>query len=131
MELLNALNKYDAITTEKNDSLLKETFIDLILLLAPCAPHFTEEIWEQLGNKKSIFNANYPVCDEKWLVKDEIEVAVQVNSKIKCKMMVPAKITEDEVKDLISKDEKILPFIDGKVIKKIIIIPGRLINIIV
>ena len=131
MELLNAINKYDAIPTEKNDSLLKETFIDLLLLLAPCAPHFCEEVWEQLGNKKSIFNANYPVCDEKWLVKDEIEVAVQVNSKIKCKMMVAAKITEDEVKDLIAKDEKLSQFIEGKVIKKIIIIPGRLINIIV
>ncbi len=131
MELLNALNKYDLIEGEKNDKLFKETFIDLMLLLAPCAPHFAEEIWEQLGNKKSIFNANYPVYEEKWLVKDENEVAVQVNSKIKTKIIIPNDITEDEIKEILYKDEKILPFIEGKQIKKLIIIPRRLINIIV
>lgn len=131
MELLNALNKYDLIEGEKNDKLFKETFVDLMLLLAPCAPHFAEEIWEQLGNKKSIFNANYPVYEEKWLVKDENEVAVQVNSKIKTKIIIPNDITEDEIKEILYKDEKILPFIEGKQIKKLIIIPRRLINIIV
>ena len=131
MELLNALNKYDLIDGEKNDKLFKETFIDLLLLLAPCAPHFAEEIWEQLGNKKSIFNANYPVCEEKWLVKDENEVAVQVNSKIKTKIVIPNDITEDEIKEILYKDEKVLPFIEGKQIKKLIIIPRRLINVIV
>jgi leucyl-tRNA synthetase len=131
MELLNALNKYDLIEGEKNDKLFKDTFIDLLLLLAPCAPHFAEEIWEQLGNKKSIFIANYPVCDEKWLVKDENEVAVQVNSKIKTKIVIPNDITEDEIKEILYKDEKVLPFIEGKQIKKLIIIPRRLINVIV
>ena len=131
MELLNALNKYDLIEEEKNEKLFKETFIDLMLLLAPFAPHFAEEIWEQLGNKKSIFNANYPVYEEKWLVKDENEVAVQVNSKIKTKIVIPNDITEDEIKEILYKDEKILPFIEGKQIKKLIIIPRRLINIIV
>ena len=131
MELLNALNKYDSIEGEKNDKLFKQTFIDLILLLAPCAPHFTEEIWEMLGNKKSIFLAQYPVAEEKWLVKDENEVAVQVNSKIKTKIVIPNGITEDEIKEILLKDDKVAPFIEGKEIKKIIIIPRRLINVIV
>ena len=131
MELLNALNKYDAIEGEKNDKLFKQTFIDLILLLAPCAPHFCEEIWEMFGNKKSIFTASYPVEEEKWLVKDENEVAVQVNSKIKTKIVIPNGITEDEIREILLKDDKVAPFIEGKEIKKIIIIPRRLINVIV
>jgi len=131
MEFLNALNKYDAIDGEKNGKLLKDCFADLVLILAPCAPHVAEEIWEQLGNKKSIFTASYPVCEEKWLVKDENEVAVQVNSKIRTKIMIPNEITEEEIKEILYKDEKVLPFIEGKEIKKIIIIPKRLVNVIV
>ena len=82
-------------------------------------------------NKKSIFTEDYPVCEEKWLVKDENEVAVQVNSKIKTKIVIPNDITEDEIKEILYKDEKVLPFIEGKEIKKLIIIPRRLINVIV
>ncbi len=131
MELLNALNKYDTLEGEKNDKLFKNTFIDLLLLLAPCAPHFSEEIWESLGNKKSIFTEDYPVTEEKWLVKDENEVAVQVNSKIKTKIVIPNDITEEEILKILLVDEKVAPFIVGKQIKKLIVIPRRLINVIV
>ena len=131
MEYLNALNKYDTADDEKNIKLFKECFSDFILLLAPFAPHFSEEIWEQLGNKKSVFLSSYPEVEEKWLVKSENEVAVQVNSKIKTKIMLPAEATEDEIKELLLNNEALKPFISGKEIKKLIIIPKRLINIIV
>ena len=131
MEYLNALNKYDTADGEKNIKLFKECFSDFILLLAPFAPHFSEEIWEQLGNKKSVFLSSYPEVEEKWLVKSENEVAVQVNSKIKTKIMLPAEATEDEIKELLLNNEALKPFISGKEIKKLIIIPKRLINIIV
>lgn len=129
MELLNALTKYDALEV-KNNAVFKDCIRTLVLLLAPCAPHFAEELWEQMGNKTSIFNAKYPECDEKALVLDEIEVAVQINSKMKTKMMVPNGVTEEIARELIAKDEKLTSELTGKQIVKLIIIPSRLINII-
>ena len=131
MELVNALTKYDALAGNKNINVFKNCFKSLILLLAPCAPHFAEEIWECLGNKNSIFYTKYPECDESALVLDEVEVAVQINSKMRAKIMIPSEVTEEIVKEIIFKDEKLAAELDGKTIKKLIIVPKRLINIIV
>ena len=130
MELLNALYKYDAIEN-KNVSVYKDSFKKFIALLAPCAPHFAEEIWESLGMKSSVFNSSYPECDEKALVKDEVEFAIQINSKIKCKMTLPNEIGEDDIKAILLSDEKLKQELAGKTIKKLIIVPKRLINVIV
>ena len=130
MELLNALTKYDALEN-KNAQVFKKAFNTLILLLAPCAPHFAEEIWESLGNKNSIFYAKYPVCDEKALVLDEVEVAVQINSKMRAKIMIPSTADEQTIKDIIYSDEKLSSELQDKQIKKLIIVPKRLVNIIV
>ena len=130
MELLNALTKYDGLETAKNVELFKECFKKFILLLAPCAPHFSEEIWEGLGNKKSVFFSKYPECDESALTLDEVEVAVQINSKMKAKIMIPSDIDEAGIRDILAKDEKISAEIAGREIKKLIVVPKRLINII-
>ena len=130
MELLNALYKYDLVEN-KNVSVFADCFNTFIKLLAPCAPHFTEEIWEILGNKSSIFNTKYPECDEKALVRDEVEMAVQINSKIKTKIVISATATEDDIKEIIFADEKLSSELQDKTIKKLIIVPKRLINIIV
>ena len=131
MELLNALTKYDGLDSKKNVTVFKNAFKILIQLLAPCAPHFAEEIWESLGGKGSIFNTKYPECDESALVLDEVEVAVQINSKMRTKIMLPNQVTEEQVKEIIFKDEKLAAELDGKQIKKLIIVPKRLVNIIV
>ncbi len=130
MELLNALTKYETFEN-KNATIFKDCYKTLILLLAPCAPHFSEEIWETLGNKNSIFHTKFPECDESALVLDEIEVAVQINSKMKTKIFVPNGVTEEQAREIIFADEKLKLELDGKEIKKLIIIPSRLINIIV
>lgn len=130
MEYVNALYKYDA--TEDVSSVLFQKCIDtLILLIAPCAPHFAEELWSRRGYKKSVFLADYPVCDESALVKDEVELAVQLNSKVKTKINVPSNATDDEIKAITLEDETIKKFIDGKQIIKTIVVKGRLINLIV
>lgn len=129
MELLNALTKYDAYEN-KNRELFVDCFTNFIKLLAPCAPHFSEEIWEMLGKKESVFLASYPICDEKALVLDEVEIAVQINSKMRSKMVVPAEIDEEGIKSLILADEKLSSEIGGREIKKLIIVPKRLVNII-
>ena len=132
MEFTNALIKYDTLPEEeKNVKLLKESLSDFILLLAPCAPHFAEELWEMVGNKKSVFTSNYPICDESALVKDETEVAVQINSKMRGKIMLQNGLSQEEIKEVLLKEEKIASALAGKEIKKMIVIPGRLINIIV
>jgi leucyl-tRNA synthetase len=130
MELLNALSKYDALEN-KNVNLFKDCIKNFILLLAPCAPHFTEEIWEMLGNKPSVFEEAYPVYNEKALVLDEIEIAVQINSKMKLKTMALNNFNEEYVKENVLTIEKIKNEIADKPIKKIIIVPNRLVNIIV
>lgn len=132
MELLNSLYKYGTVAEEeRNVTLYKNCFKTFIQLLAPCAPHFAEEIWEKLGNKTSVFLSKYPVCDEAALVKDEVELAVQVNSKMRAKISVPSSATQEEIKKIAASDAKIAAEIAGKTIKKIIVVPGRLVNIIV
>ena len=129
MELLNALCKYES-SENVNYEVFRSCFETFIKLLAPCAPHFSEEIWEILGNKESVFYSEYPVCDEKALILDEVEIAVQINSKMRCKMMIPSGASEDEIKSLIYADAKLADELKGKDIKKLIIVPKRLVNII-
>jgi leucyl-tRNA synthetase len=131
MELLNSLTKYDGLEGEKNVTVFKNAFKILIQLLAPCAPHFSEEIWEILGVKGSIFNTKYPECDESALVLEQVEVAVQINSKMRAKIMIPNNPTEDVIKEIIFNDAKLSADLAGKEIKKLIIVPNRLINVIV
>ncbi|MBQ9513490.1 MAG: leucine--tRNA ligase [Clostridia bacterium] len=130
MELLNALYKYDGLE-KQNVTLFKECLTKFLLLLAPCAPHFTEELWEISGNKKSVFYSEYPICDEKCLVLDEVEIAVQINSKIKTKIMIPSSATNEEIEKIVLSDDKVSAEVNGKEIKKVIIIPKRLVNILV
>ena len=129
MEYLTALTKY-ASNENKNVEFLKDCVLDFIKLLAPCAPHFAEEVWSMLGNKKSIFLSNYPVYDEKALVKDEIEIAIQINSKVRAKAVIASDLSDEEIKQVVLNNETIIPLIEGKEVKKVIIIKGRLVNVI-
>lgn len=129
MELVNALYKYDA--NPSNTKLMKDSIKSFLLLLAPCAPHFAEEMWEQMGLEYSIFNQKFPVANEKDLVKQEIELAVQINSKMKGKINVPNGSTNEEIEKIALSDEKINALLEGKTPKKVIVVPGRLINFIV
>ena len=131
MEYVNALQKYEAETTEKNVSFYKACINDLILMLAPFAPHFCEELWEITGHKTSVFEESYPLFDEQALVKDEVEYAVQVNSKIKAKLMIPEGLSDEDIKDTVCAYPEIAELIEGKTIKKCIIVRGRLVNLIV
>ena len=127
MELTNALQKYDG----NNDGLYRATVIDFIRMLAPITPHFAEELNEKMHLPYSIFNASYPVADKSAMVKDSIELAVQVNSKVKSKITVASDASEDEIKATALSDANVAPFIDGKDVKKVIVIKGRLVNIVV
>lgn len=130
MEFINALSKYTQ-EKEMNLDFLKDVVSDYLRLLAPFAPHFSEEQWSLLGNSYSIFNEAWPKFDPKALVKDEVEIAIQVNGKIKNKIMISSDLDEEGIKAAALADEKIIASTEGKTVVKVIVIKGRLVNIVV
>lgn len=131
MELVNALYKYDGEVENKNMKLYEETIADLIRVLAPFAPHFSEEMWERMGYSYSVFNQKWPEYDDKALVKDTIEIAIQVNGKVRGRLEISSDATEKEIQDSALSCDNIRQFIDGKEIKKVIVVKNRLVNIVV
>ncbi len=128
MELVNALYKYYGDGVD-DVALFKDTVRDLVLLLAPLTPHFAEELNERAGSGKSVFRYSYPICNEKALVLDEIELAVQINNRIKCKIVVPTSCDNKEIeKRVLALPQLKEELKDGY--KKIIVIPKRLVNIV-
>jgi len=123
MSLVNEYNKKDQITQADYEVLLQ--------LLNPIAPHITEELWEMLGHETSLVYETYPEYDEAKLVKDEIEMVISINGKVRDKMIVENKATSPEIEELALKQEKIMSYIDGKKVVKIIVVPGKLVNIVV
>lgn len=130
MEFSNALSKYLNVEN-KNLSLLKDSIVDFIKLLSPFAPHFSEEKWEAIGMGYSVFNQNWPEFNEAALVKDEVEIAIQVNGKIKARITIPSNLKDEEIKTLSLDNETIKDAVAGKNIIKVIVIKGRLVNIVV
>ena len=130
MEYTNAIAKY---VTEKtiNTTFLKETVDDFVRLLAPFAPHFSEEQWNLLGNTYSVFNESLPKFDPSALIKDEVEIAVQLNGKVKAKINIASSLTEDQIKETALNDEHVKTAIGDKTVVKVIVIKGRLVNIVV
>ena len=131
MEYVNALQKYDSDAGEKNEAFYRDCILDLIKMMAPFVPHFSEELWEIMGEKNSVHEESYPTVNEAALVKAEVEYAVQVNSKIKAKMMIAENLSNDEIQAFVSSHPEIAPLLDGKSVKKCIIVKGRLVNLIV
>ncbi len=130
MELVNAMYKYDTLA-DKNVALCKETVKDLLILLAPAAPHFTEEMWEAIGEKYSIHNQHYPEYDAKKTVLSTVEIAVQVNSKIVSRIEIETGLSNDDILKVAKADEKVSASLAGKTIVKEIVVPNRIVNIIV
>ncbi len=128
MEFINALSKYNKEEV-KNTEFLKEVCESFIKILAPFAPHFSEEQWSLFNNTTSVFNEAWPKFDPKALVKDEVEIAIQVNGKIKNKIMVASSLDEEGIKSESLADEKVKAAIGDKTIVKVIVIKGRLVNI--
>ncbi len=130
MELLNAISKYQQTEGSKPE-LYRKAVGTLLLVLAPFAPHFTEELWcDALGNEYSIFNQKWPECDESALVKDEIEIAVQINGKVQFKVNIPATADQDAVEAIVKTDSRLEGALAGRNIVKFIYVKGRLANIV-
>ena len=110
---------------------MKEALQSVILLMAPFVPHITEELWQRLGNSSQLTQAPWPAYDPAVVLDEELLVVVQVNGKLRSKLTVAAGTGEDELKALAMADEKVIPFLDGLTVRKVICVPGKLVNIVV
>ena len=108
----------------------REIIEPLTILLAPFAPHITEQLWSMLGHEDTIFNAAYPVCEEKFLVESSFEYPIMINGKLRCKQVYPLSATPAELQaDVVTKEE-VQRWLEGATPKKIIVVPGKIINIV-
>ena len=129
MELSNVMAKYKA------DIFRSEAWIEsvktILLLITPACPHLAEEVWNNLGFGYSIHNQSWPNFDPELAVEDNVEIVIQINGKIREKMVVPVESKEEELKELALNNPGIKTQLAGKSIRKVIVVPGRLINIVV
>jgi len=116
---------------ERQENLQTSDFRLLTLLLSPMAPHISEELWQKLGNKKSIFLEKWPKYIPKLIEEKVITLIIQVNGKVRDKIEVEADISEEKAKELAFSQKKVKNWIEGKEIKKVIFVPGKLINIVI
>ena len=100
-------------------------------MISPVVPHLAEELWEKLGHNDTITYEAWPTYDETKLVDDTVEMAVQLNGKVRAKIVVSKDVTKEELEKLAIEDEHVKELLEGKEVKKVIAIPGRLINIVV
>ena len=114
----------------KAEQLPKPYIEGFVKMLSPVCPHIAEELWRILGHDTSIAYETWPTYDESKLVSEEVEIVVQINGKVKAKLMVPAKASKEEMEQLALNDEKVKEQLENKTIRKIIAVPGKLVNIV-
>lgn len=130
MELTNALYRYDSEQGTKHTEFVRLVTEDFLRLLAPFAPHLAEELWARLGHKKSIHNEPWPMHDPQYLSRTAVELAVQVNGRLRDKIVVDCDADEETIKRQAMQSEKIAPFLVGANVRKIVLVKGSLVNIV-
>jgi leucyl-tRNA synthetase len=130
MEFTNALQKAKR-TSVYNADAWNEAIETLLLLLAPCCPHIAEELWELRGGGYSVHLQPWPEFDPELAAEEMITLVVQVNGKLRARLEVPADITEEAAKEAALVDENVQRYVEGKEMKRLIYVPGRLVNVVV
>jgi leucyl-tRNA synthetase len=130
MELVNEMNGFEPEGRQDMQA-LRFGVENLLLLLCPFTPHIAEELWEMIGNKPSISLRPWPVWDEKMAADEEVELVIQINGKLRGKLMISAGLPDEQIKETALRDGKIAEAIGRKTIKKVIVIKGRLVNIVI
>ncbi|MDO8746062.1 MAG: leucine--tRNA ligase, partial [Thermodesulfovibrionales bacterium] len=130
MELVNDLSSFEP-KTEDDLNTFRFSIETLILLLSPFSPHISEELWASMCNKKSILEEGWPSWDENIAKEEEIELVIQINGKVKAKIMIPAGLSDDEVRKKALNEPKTQEIIGKKALKKVFIVKGKLVNIVI
>ena len=115
----------------KQEKVSKKYIAPFLQILNPIASHVTEELWERLGFEGHIFSSKWPEYDISKIIESNVELAVQINGKVRFKITVPTSFSEEEIKEQVKNDDKLTQYIDGKQIQKIIVIKSRIVNIVV
>ncbi len=129
MELINEISSFTPEADEDRASLFF-ALKSILLMLAPFAPHIGEELWEAIGEKSSIFESPWPVWDEALAKEEEVELVIQVNGKLRAKLLVPAGLSDEEARQRSLEDAKVKEIISGKEINKVVVVKGKLVNIV-
>ncbi|MCY1423542.1 Leucine--tRNA ligase [compost metagenome] len=129
MTLMNVLEKAPQ-ASEQDRALLQEGLQTVALLLAPITPHISHELWKQLGHANAVIDASWPMLDETALVQDSIQLVIQVNGKLRGQIDMPAGATREDVEAAARTNENVLRFTEGLTIRKVIVVPGKLVNIV-
>lgn len=130
MEFVNELYRYKELP-DVNEGLINACIEKLVLILSPFTPHVCEEMWEYLGHTGSLYNVGWPAYDESALVKDSVEIVIQINGKVKEKMSVASGLGRDELQKTVMESEAAVRAVDGRNIVKVIAVPDKLVNIVV
>ncbi|OUD12193.1 leucine--tRNA ligase [Thioflexithrix psekupsensis] len=129
MELLNSLSKAD--NTPQSRAVMKEGLTALVQMLSPVVPHITQELWHVLGHDELLMNVTWPAVDTSALQRDTVELVVQVNGKLRARIAVAIDASNHEIEQAALADENVQRFIEHKVIKKIVVVAGKLVNVVV
>ena len=130
MELLNAVNKFDD-SSAAGRAVVNEALEAVVLMLSPIVPHICHELWAALGHDTALVGARWPVVDESALQADLVEIVVQVNGKLRGKVSVSADADDETISKAAMADPNVQRFVAGQEVRKLIVVPGRLVNIVV
>ncbi len=130
MEILNAIERFEVSDRPDRAKVLRESLLILNKVLAPIVPHIAHVLWDKLGESESLLDTSWPEVDSEALKSLHFELVVQVNGKLRSQIRIQANSTQDEIKQVALNDKKIGRFIEGKDVRKIIVVPGRLVNIV-
>jgi leucyl-tRNA synthetase len=135
MELVNALHDFERVSLDTmprpaRAALLREAVETTLLLLGPVSPHITEELWAALGHRESLFKQAWPRPDETALARDEVEIVVQVDGRVRGRLTAGVDAREAEIRERALADDKVRPWLDGRQVAKVVVVPGRLVNIV-
>ena len=130
MELINAIAKFND-DSEQGRAVMQESLEAIVLLLSPIVPHITHELWKVLGQTSLVLEQAWPQVDESALVKDSLQIIIQVNGKLRSRIEVTASASKDDIEQAAIEDENVKRFTADKQIIKVIVVPGKLVNIVV
>ncbi len=130
MELMNSLQKFDA-TSDQSRAVVQEVLDAVVLLLSPIVPHASHALWHALGHENAVVDERWPEVDTDALAKDTVEIVVQVNGKLRGRVAVAADADKKSIEGAALADENVQRFIADKKVRRVIVVPGKLVNVVV
>jgi leucyl-tRNA synthetase len=132
MEMVNGLYQYKENPLDQQDLVVVREAVELLLLVfAPFAPHVTEELWHRLGQTESVHKQAWPIYDEEAAKAEEVTIVIQINGKVRERVVVPAGSDTDSIKAAVFGEPRVQAYTDGKTIIKTVVVPDKLVNIVV